>query len=295
MPQEKEVISDSSTEEKETQVVDSEVPVTPVQENEDQQTEQDSPEPDPGSQPGKKTDVEDLDERGVPWKNRALEYERKLRETSESLPKLIEKSIAENLGKQQPQEKEMTFEQLEAFAIEKPEYRAWVEGEKEKLREKKAERRLADAMKRTETAKETEFKKKQSLDYVAQNYSEMFSKDKQGRIMDWDHNHPMTQEVSRIMQDPRFSSDPEGLVAATEIAYARFARNQVSQKTNEVKKVTAKLKKAENQTFVEGSGKTPLKTSGDPVKKAIEQLSKTGSKADADAAVKAYFKKSGRI
>lgn len=255
---------------------------------------QESNDQSPSPQSGNTAVEEENDERGVPWKNRAFEYQRKFEELSESLPKIIEKQLSDSLGKQQNQPHKYSIEELEAFALEKPEFRPWAEAEKEKLREEKTFKRMEDYFNRARQTQQDEFKKQQSLNYVMQNYPDMFLKDASGKPTSWDKSHPMTQEVGRIMQDKRFAEDPQGLLVASEISYARHARGQLSKAQKEVKKVTQKVKKLENQNFTEGGGKSPV-NSGDSVRKSIEQLKQTGSKKDAESAVGEYLRKSGRI
>lgn len=293
MPQgeEKDVnTTESSVVEQDNQVENPE----PGQEQEQQETEN-TESPSPSPRPGTAAVEEDEnDDRGVPWKNRALENQRKLSELSESIPKLVEQALAEKMGKEQTTEPKYTFSQLEALALEKPEYRPWVEEQKEKLREERAQQKLAEAISKTEKAKEADMKRQKALGYVIESYPEVFVKDKTGRALDWDNNHPMSTEIARIMKDPRFAGDPDGLTAAADIAYAKFSRGQLGKYEKQVKQMTQKLKKAETQTLVEGSGKTPATKTTDDVRKAIDRLSQTGSKADAQAAIKAYLRKSGR-
>jgi hypothetical protein len=73
----------------------------------------------------------DVDEFGVPWKNRAMEWQRKFQENTENLPRMIEEALAKNQA--QPQKQQHTIAELEAYALQNPQYRPWVEEEKAKI------------------------------------------------------------------------------------------------------------------------------------------------------------------
>ena len=246
-------------------------------------------------QPEVQPDFE-VDERGVPWKNRAQEWKRKTEELSQSLPGMIEQKLSEVLSRQQPQQaqREYTVAELEQIALENPQYRPWVEQQKEDLRLKRLSSQIEERFKTSETARTNELKKQQALNTVMQNFPEMFLKDGQGRPIGWDNSNHMTQEVSRIMQDANFANHPEGLLAAAEMAHSRMLRMTMPKITRQVQQAKAKVKKLETQTMTEGGGR-PAQESKTGLRKAQERLAQTGSMQDAQVALTEYFKNKGLI
>jgi hypothetical protein len=77
--------------------------------------------------------TEAVDEQGVPWKNRAFEWQRKTQEMSERLPEIIQTELQKFKQSSEPAPKKYTVAELEAFAQQSPEYRPWVEEQKAQL------------------------------------------------------------------------------------------------------------------------------------------------------------------
>lgn len=236
---------------------------------------------------------QDLDESGVPWKNRALEWKRKAEESFEKLPSLVEESVRTALSQSgQTQQRDYSIAELEQWAIQHPESRPWVEEEKEKIRIKKLTGEIEARLQTDRKRQETEIKKQNALKFVMETYPECFIKDASGRITSWNNSHPMTQQIGSIMQDARFTGDPEGLAAAAEMAHARFLRGQrfaSQQKENQLK---AEVKNLQKKTLVEGGERSSVqaKTSADV---AFERLQKTGSMKDAKSAILEHLKAQG--
>ena len=84
-------------------------------------------------------------------------------------------------------------------------------------------------IKAVETKKEAEVRKQQSFNYVASTYPEVFVRNQNGQILGINNQSPMAQQINVLMNDPRFANDPEGLMAAADIAYARVSRSQIEQ------------------------------------------------------------------
>lgn len=272
-----------------SEVAEQDVKEEGVEDASAQSSEQEETQP----EPGQGQTIEQVDDRGVPWKQRALEYQRKVQELSESIPQMIDRKVAE-LSKPKQEEPKYTIAQLEQLAIERPEYRPWAEEQKEKIRMEQITRQFDEKIKATEAAKEAEFKKQKAYEYAVTNYPDMFVKDASGRPVAWNNEHPMTREVAAIMQDPRLTNDPDGLQIATDIAYGRYMRSQLPNMKKAQTKMKQVAKKLEAGTMVEGGGKS-AQTGRDSFVDAKEKLAKSGSIRDAQAAVSEYFKKLGTI
>jgi hypothetical protein len=233
-----------------------------------------------------------VDEKGVPWMNRFYESERKSKELLEN----IETKMAEMLSKQStPQQREYSISELETFAISNPNYRPWVEEEKAKIIQKNVSKATQDEIKVVEEKRTAEGKRQNAYSYVVQSYPDCFLKDNFGNLQ-WNNQSPLVQQIGMIMNDSRFKNDPEGLIAAADMAYGRLARMQTGQTQKKVKTLEQNLKKVQKGTLIEGSGTQETKSSKDEFTKAKERLkTKINDKTAAFDAVKAYLKKTGAI
>lgn len=228
--------------------------------------------------------VDLYDDRGVPWRNVAMEHKRKLEELSERLPELIEQGFQKYGTK--AQEREYTISELESYALENPQHRPWVEEQKAKLLLKNVQKELDTKLQADKKQKEAETKKQQALQYVMANYSEAFVRNPQGQIVSWDNNHPLTAQIGQLMRDPRFANDPEGLVAAADIAYARLARQNQGAHIQKEKALKDEIKSIQKGTLIEGGGKASSQVLP-KTRAAIDKLKQTGSVKDAVEAIAA--------
>jgi len=243
---------------------------------------------------GGQPQVETFDEMGVPYKNRAFEWKRKYEELVERMPELAKQAAQEVLQQQGGQTKrEYTIAELEAFAQRSPEWRPWVEEEKARIIREQLAKELDEKIRLQEKQKEAEVKRQQSLQYVMQQYPEAFKKDASGRIVAWDNSHPLTHQIAQLMQDPRLANDPEGLIAAADIAYARYVRQQTPQIIKKEQKMKQEIRNLQKKTLIEGGGKK-VQPSVPPYRTAIEKA-KSGRIEDAKEALKEIFKTQGVI
>ncbi len=212
----------------------------------------------------------DVDDRGISWRNVAMEKERKLNELVDKLPTLIEEIRNSN---QRPQEKkEYTIAELEQYAIENPSYRPWVEEEKAKVNRKIISSELDNRINAERKTTQDSIARQESYKYVQSNYPEAF-----------DRTHPMFQEMNVLMSDHRFQNDPMGLRIAAEAAYGRFSRN-----SKQAQQLKQEVKSLQKKTFVEGGGKQNI--SAAPVhKQALDRVRQTGSVKDAADALRALY------
>lgn len=262
------------------------------------ETEESSPSENENAQPeeGKNQDAaEALDPSGVPWKNRAMEWQRKSQELAQSLPEIVEKTMQSTLAKhqQQSETREYTIAELEAFAQQKPEYRAWVEDQKAQIIQKNLLKQFDEKLAAKEKQTQVQTVRQQAEAEVVKTFPNMFVKDSQGNVA-WNQNDVMTQKVAEYMRDPEFVNNPRGLLIAAKQAYADLAMSgqMQIQKTN--KDLKKQVKSLEKKTFIEGGGKSP-QPSKPPLRAAQERLAQTGKVKDAQAAVAEIFKLKGWI
>lgn len=254
--------------------------------------EQESPD-----QSGQQTATnEAVDEFGVPWRERAAEYQRKLTETTERLPQIVEETLARQQQKQQaPQVKQYTIQELEQIALQSPELRPQVEEEKEKIRQnqflriiEERDQKIATVERNKSIVRESEMSVKNDP-----NYKDCFNTDAMGNKI-WNTAHPMTQLIGQYLQDPRLNGQPDAIVIASKLARIDYLDRVASKATTQAKVLQANLKREQKKTMVEG-GNTVSRGSVDEFSKAKEELSKTGSAKAAQSAVSAYLKKAGHL
>ena len=235
---------------------------------------------------------EDVDEFGIPWKERAREYQRKLAETTERLPKIVEETLAKQ---QAPQVKQYSIQELEQIALQNPELRPQVEEEKEKIRQNQFLRVIEERDQRAVETQKAERVRYESEQAVINDptFKDCFTQNALGQKQ-WNQSHPLTRMIGEILLDPRIQQTPDGIKIAADIAYGRYARELATKATTQAKVLQANLKKEQKKTMVEG-GNTVSRGSVDEFSKAKEELSKTGSVKAAQSAVAAYLKKTGRL
>jgi len=255
------------------------------------QTEATQPEQETAqSQPAGQQSYEAVDEFGVPYKNRTFEWKRKYEETVDKLPSLIEEAVKSSVQQygQAPQRK-YTVAELEQFAQQSPEHRPWVEEQKASLLREQLTNEFERKIKSVEEKKNAEFRKQQSFSYVATNYPEVFVRNQNGQVMGINNQSPMAQQINVLMNDPRFANDPEGLVAAADIAYARVSRSQMGANQMKEQKLKAEVKHLQKQTLVEGGARQNVQAVPE-YRKAIEKAKQSGSMQDVKAAFAAIAK-----
>ncbi len=230
------------------------------------------------------------DERGVPWKNVALENQRKFSESQTNLPKLVADEVAKN---QQPQQKVYTVGELEKFAQDNPEHRPWVEEEKAKLMKSELSKDFEAKVTAQNKAQQDEFNRKSTFEAVIAQFPDMVIKDQQGRFTSWNNMNPMTQAVGKYMSNPELANRPDGLMMASKLAFADMAFQKAPNTAKTMKKMQSKLRKAQAQTFVEGGGRKPGASS--PTAEAKKRLAKSGSRDDGADIMRHVLKRQGMI
>lgn len=235
---------------------------------------------------------EELDDRGIPWKNKALEYERKLRETTERLPQIVQEEIRKT-NETQSKSPKYSVQELEQFAIDNPQHRPWVEAEKIKILKQELSEEQNQRLEKERQAIQAQAVRKEAESWVTQAYPEMFIKDNFGRLT-WKNDHPMTGLVSQYMADPRIQSQPDALRIAAKLAYADMAASKVTTSQSQVKKLKTEVKKIQQKTLTEGNTR-PASSTTDSKKASLEQLARTGSEKDARVAVRDILRQAGMI
>ena len=237
---------------------------------------------------------EAVDEFGVPWKNRYMEQKRKSEEVIDRLPQMIDEKLSKVTQPQQPQ---YTYEQLEAYKLQNvndPNIVSWATGEQRKMQTAENKKLFEEVVGGREKVSRVELQRQQSLAYVQNTYPEAFQRNAQGQPVAWDEASPMTQQIRGIMQNPKFSGDPEGLAAAADMAYGRIAKGQVPVLQKKAEALKADVKQAQKASLTEGAGRR-VTLSEPPQTAALNTLKKTGSLKDAENAMGALLRQRGII
>lgn len=193
---------------------------------------------------------EELDDRGVPLKNKVAELERKLREREDKLQQLLEKALDKtNDKKDQPSEEEQApsiYDQLvddasdedfEAVGFSKEHIkvlrRAMAAAAQQQTiaAVKKADRERQQLQKmRTEAAKA----RTSSIKAVAKEFGDEFGKlvtEREGGGWDWDRNSDLFKRASEIyVQDRSLQGNPHGEAVAARKAYLELYREKYGRK-----------------------------------------------------------------
>lgn len=276
MNEEQQVVNteESSISEEETQeVVNVEVPEPDQQE----QPIEDEPSPVPAGN-------QDVDEFGVPWKNRAMENQRKLAELTERLPDMIQDKLSTVLQSQQPQQQQYSLDQLIEYVemSDDPQGKAWARKEIARLQHEEIGKTVKDVLAQERKAAVEKETRNRSWAYVTKEHADMFAN---GQI---DASNPKARIFGQLMQDPRFKNDPEGMMAASDLAAYYVSKQQVPKTKKQQEAMKAEIKDLQKKTMVEGSGRgaSPQPTARDT---ALEELRQTGTIESAKKALDAIF------
>jgi hypothetical protein len=228
------------------------------------------------------------DERGVPWKNVAMEQRRKYEETQSNLPKLV----AEEIAKSTQQTKKYSIAELEQFAQANPEHRAWAEQEKMSVLKSEIASEFNQRIEATALQARNENVRAQTFNRVLSNFPDIAFRDQQGNFLGWNNANPMTQAMGKYMSSPDISSRPDGLEIASKLAYADTMLSKNPQTAKTIASLKSQVKKVQAQTFVEGGGRK-VTDNVPPSKKHLDRVAQTGKPEDAAGVFMNMFKAQG--
>lgn len=241
--------------------------------------------------------VEAVDERGVPWKNRAMELERKFNDVPQVVEQTVQKVLASQAVKAEP---EYTIEQLEQYAQENPQYRGWAEARKFEILQKNIEKSQEQKIKAIEQKQKEDSLRSQSENWVVNHptFKQCFNTDIYGNKV-WNTAHPLTQIISSQLNqvDPatgKFLRDrPDGLAIAAKLAFADYSLMNEGKVKTQVQKLNKDLRSVQKKTLIEGQGVQPQSGGNDEFRKTLGQYSKTQNNKDLRSATTAYLRKAG--
>lgn len=239
-------------------------------------------------------DQSELDDMGVPWKNRYMESQKKLDRLSEQL-----NAVAEKIDSNQGQKREKySIEELEAFAEREdipPEHKRWAKGEIRKLEQEQ----LASIVESKLTEKERMLQARQmeaeAFQTVVSRYPDAFKRNAQGQVVGWNENSPMTQRVAHYMQDPEIKGNPRALLVASALAFSDVSQNITAKATKQTAQAKAEVKNLQKKTLTEGGGVSSPPPPKSPMNINQDRFNQTGKVKDGAAVFKEILTKRGRI
>lgn len=239
---------------------------------------------------------EPMDERGIPWKNRAMEAERKANE----IPQIIRQTVEELTQSQQ--KPKYTIEQLEQYAIENPQHRPWVEAQKATLIQENLKVVLKGEMEAKERQTQEIAVRQQSEQWVVAHpkFKDCFVTDAGGR-KSWNMANPLTHVIGNYLNqvDPAtgklVKDRPDGLVVAAKMAYADHSLNMEPQTIKKVTQLQKDLRKSQKSQMIPAGNAQSTVVTKSNVRKSLDNYNKSYNKSDIQAATKSFLLASGLI
>lgn len=226
---------------------------------------------------------DEVDERGIPYKNRFMEYKRKYEDVATKLDTVLTKVDALS---QKEQPKKYTEDQLRDFiaATDNPYHKTWAVKELDALRDEKTAGIVRGEIEKIQRVQEDRMVRQQVAQEVLGRYSDATVKDAQGRPVSFNPDHPLTQRINMYLQDPELANNPRGLMVAAALAYSDVGMNQSGKTQTKLQQMKRENKVLASKTLTEGTG-TQKVVSKTPLQASVEQA-RSGSFNDARNAMK---------
>ena len=231
----------------------------------------------------------------VNWKNRAMEFERKHRETVENLPKIIQEAVSQIKPAEVKVEPQYSIADLRTFVETTDDVanKRWDYSEIERLESERIAKTFSEMTRREREQNEAVLYKKQVEQRVVSDprFSDAFVS-VNGNVQ-WNFESPLTKQAQSYMKDPSLQGRPDGMEIAMKLAYADLAGNTSGAMQKKIEGMKVENTKLKQSTLIEGAGvnKTVVKTSAGVT--AMNQLAKTGSKSALRTVVLEHLKAQG--
>lgn len=231
-----------------------------------------------------------------PARNYEAEWHRKYDGLVQNIPNMVEEVLAKK--QQQPQEKEYSISELEAFAQENPTYRPWVEEQKYKLMEKRLEK-SAETQRQAEVKRIQEDQARKQAEYQVLNdsrYAEAFVTDASGN-RSINPSSQLAQLMGNYMEQMKRDgiTRPDAILIAAKLARADMLDSKTPQTEQKLETIKKQVQQLKSKTMVEGGGTPTQQTQKDSFTTARERLAKTGNIKDARVAVAEYLKRTRKV
>jgi hypothetical protein len=232
----------------------------------------------------------DVDEFGVPWKNRAMEFKRRYETTLEEVNSKIDKLAT---GYQQP--KQYSVEELEAFAetTDNAQHKAWAKSQIREIEKKEYAKVAEESVNKWKKEQEVERTKAQVFQSVLSRNPDVAIKDQNGNFLGFNPNSPVFQRMNQYMNNPEIANHPKGLEIAEAYAIRDLHLSQAPKAAQVLVNKESEIKNLQKKTLIEGGGQ-PVPQSN-PKSAMMDRLKQTGTVKDGAAIFKEMLKSQGVI
>jgi len=225
--------------------------------------------------------VDEVDEMGVPLKNRLAEARRKQLKAEKELEELRQAKL------QQPEQPKYTAAQLTAFAAA-PETdsqsRAWALEELDKVKKVEIENAIAKKFEEVNKSNIEGQIRTQTFQSVIQRNPDLAVKDPAGNFLGFNTQSPLYQRMNFYMQNPKLIADPQGLEVAEALAFRDLSFAQKPVVAKKIETQANQIKSLQKKTMVEG-GSNNSNVQVSLRQAALEKAKQTGSVKDAAEAM----------
>ena len=219
-----------------------------------------------------------------PIENVAWETKRKLDELVPSIRSEIQELKTYITERQQPQTPTYSRAQLQAYASEPStttEQRLWAYNEVDKIEKSERAKEYENIVRRTQTQTQTESRKAQAAQWVANTFPDTIVKDQMGNMMGWNNQSPVLAKANEYMsRSESLRNDPDGFMAAVKMAAFDLG---VAMGTNKkLDKTVGQLRKEQKKQLASAGGtrqhQSPENEKQGRYEKLKKQYSETGNK-----------------
>jgi len=233
----------------------------------------------------------DVDDMGVPYKNRFMESQRKQDKMAEELAE-IKAAVTQPT---QQDDREPTIGELKAFAdsTDDPSHKQWAYDEIHKYERKESANLVKEELNSWKEQQKTEKIKIDTFNAVITRNPEIAIKDNAGNFAGWNTKSPLFQKMNQYMANPRIASQPDALDIAEAYAMRDLARANIPQVNQKIVEQKNQISSLQRKTMVEGTGAMPQAPIS-PRQAAIDK-SKSGTVKDGAVAMKEILKAQGII
>jgi hypothetical protein len=220
--------------------------------------------------------VDEVDEMGVPLKNRLAEARRKLLKAEKELEE------ARAPKQQQPVEQKYTKAQLTAFAAstDDQQSRLWALEQLDKISNDDQRRIVKEELTGLQRQQTELNVRQQTFNTVIQRNPDIAVKDPLGNFIGFNTQSPLYQRMNFYMSNPEIVARPEALEIAEAFAMRDLAYAQKPVVAKTIEKQANQIKSLQKKTMVEGNGSNS-NVQISSMQAAKDKLKQTGSVKDA--------------
>jgi hypothetical protein len=232
--------------------------------------------------------VDEVDEMGVPLKNRLAEARRKLQKAERELEE------ARAPKQQQPVEQKYTKAQLTAFAAstDDQQSRLWALEQLDKISNDDQRRIVKEELTGLQRQQTEMNVRKQTFDTVIQRNPDLAVKDPAGNFLGFNTASPLYQRMNYYMTNPDIVARPEALEIAEAFAMRDLAHAQKPVVAKKIETQANQIKSLQKKTMVEGSGSNS-NVQVSSLQAAKDKLKQTGKVSDGAKAMGEILRRQG--